>query len=340
MRSGAPPPLECEVAAVAVALRDSPRLRQALASTRRAAGGRDLATVCVINDPSAVGWGEEDGVRFVGAGMNLGWAAGVHAGLIGVRSDYVWAIQDDLTVGADALDRLAAALEADPGLGSVRPISVDEQGRVDEGTCGGSVDDAGRWSAPIPRRSIPASSAATLPVGGYLPSSGQLIRRRAWDAVGGFDPWFYPWGYIDIDFGRTLTRGGWRFAHVASAHMRHATRGSTTALFRWLCSARNQALFAAKWADEGAGPSAMPSIAPASAIIASAREGRARPREVDLDALRQIAGVAAADLGVAAMRWSSLSAMGRAARLAATDAPTRRATAAKFGRAARRAARR
>lgn len=288
----------CEVAAVVVTLRDTPRLRAALDSVRASTGGHDLQVVCVVNDPAAVGTWTDDGVRFVGAGINLGWAGGMHLGLLGIDSDAVWAVQDDLTVAPDALSRLRAALAADPTLGAVRPLPVDDAGRVRRFSLGGVVPPDGRAIVPLPARDVPAATLEPVPVGSYLPSSGQLIRRAAWDAVGGFDPWFFPWGFVDTDFGRSLTTTGWRFATVPAARMRHEGGASSSTLFRQACHDRNRELFAAKWADTP-GPGRLVS----AAIVDAARAGRATQRAMTAERLRDIAGVAGTDLALALGRW-------------------------------------
>lgn len=292
-----------DVTAVVVTLRDSPRLRAAIASVHAAAVSRRVEVVCVVNEPGAVGTWTEEGVRFVGAGMNLGWAAGMHAGLIDADGTYVWAIQDDLVVAPGSLDILCDHLESDDGLAAVRPLNVDGDGLVPRAGLGGTIDDrTGLWSDPIPASPTPAERLADARTGSFLPSSGQLVRRDVWDAVGGFDPWFYPWGFIDIDFARTLRASGWRFAHVPAARMRHGGTGSTTSLFRMMCHDRNRSLFVQKWTD-GTVPPHDPAALVSPAIVETVRAGRAAPRPLDLAALQSVAGQAAADLSVGMNRW-------------------------------------
>jgi hypothetical protein len=130
-----------------------------------------------------------------------------------------------------------------------------------------------------------------------------VIRRSAWDAVGGFDPWFDPWGYVDIDFGRTLTACGWSFATVAEARMMHEPGTSTNILFREFLIARNRELFALKWSDTDPSEDGTPSIVHPE-IARATRRGRGVPRHVGIDDLRWIAGRAAADALISLMPWS------------------------------------
>lgn len=57
-----------------------------------------------------------------------------------------------------------------------------------------------------------------------------LVRREAWDAVGGFDDdqWMYA---EDLDLGWRLRRAGWPTRYVPSAHVRHVVSASTTVAF-------------------------------------------------------------------------------------------------------------
>ena len=71
------PLLTCEVAAVIATMARSPGVARAIESVRAAAGGRDVGVVCVVNDPAMTGTWTDDGVTYLGTGLNLGAAAGV-----------------------------------------------------------------------------------------------------------------------------------------------------------------------------------------------------------------------------------------------------------------------
>jgi N-acetylglucosaminyl-diphospho-decaprenol L-rhamnosyltransferase len=295
------PPRECEVAAVVVTMHPE-SARAAIESVRAVAAGGDVAIVCVVNDPAATGTWTQDGVLHVGAGMNLGWAAGMHVGANAMSCRYLWAIQDDLVMGGSALEPLVEALEEDPGLGSVRPLRVDAQGVVQPRAQGWVVDDVGLPCGDVPARAMPAVQYSDPATGSFLLSSGQLIRREAWDAVGGFDPWFYPWGFVDVDFGRTLTETGWRFRSVPGATMTHPGGGSTTSALRMFSFARNRSLYLQKWADPPGDPlPVLPGIDPW--IVEQVRGGRARPRQDDLAGLQHLVGVSATDVTRSMARW-------------------------------------
>ena len=48
-----------------------------------------------------------------------------------------------------------------------------------------------------------------------------MIRRDAWEAVGGFDEGFRPVWFEDVDFLKRLRRAGYRVRYVPSAVARH-----------------------------------------------------------------------------------------------------------------------
>jgi N-acetylglucosaminyl-diphospho-decaprenol L-rhamnosyltransferase len=61
---------------------------------------------------------------------------------------------------------------------------------------------------------------------GWLSGSCLLIRRRAFDAVGGFDERYFMY-MEDVDLGDRLGRAGWRNVYVPGAEVLHAKGHST-----------------------------------------------------------------------------------------------------------------
>jgi len=289
--------ISCDVAAVVVTLKDSPRLHEAISSIKSSVTHVNVLVICVINDPSVSGTWQRDGVRYVGAGMNLGWAGGVHAGLIDVDSKYVWAIQDDMIVDPHALEVLIRSLESNQALASVRPLNVDARGVVAASQQGNLANGNGRFVTRLPLRPTLAQNLIPIKNEGYLASSGQLIRREVWDALGGFDPWYYPWGHIDVDFGQTLRTTGWQFQTVLEARMTHQGQASTTSNFRSLCMVRHDYLYDAKW-DPSVITHENAAIPVSAFIVQESRNGAAKPRSTDLESLRNVTAVAAADLAL------------------------------------------
>ena len=273
--------ITAEVVVVIPTLREQERLWRTIRSVKRSLQDTDHTIVVVVNDPSyPPEVRPREGVFFRGAGLNLGWAAGLHAGLLGTASDLVWAIQDDMTVQAPTFARLRGALRSDPRLGVVRPTPSHQR--------------PSKQSDVSATRVVPVDAQA----GEHLPSSGQLIRRVVWESVGGYEPLLWPWGYIDVDFTRSLTEAGWTCAHVTDAIMHHRAGGSTNWNLRAHALARNDELYRFKWDDALERPALV-----APAIIAEARRMRGRPRVVSLETLQQWVGLAATDAYASVMMW-------------------------------------
>jgi N-acetylglucosaminyl-diphospho-decaprenol L-rhamnosyltransferase len=61
---------------------------------------------------------------------------------------------------------------------------------------------------------------------GWLSGSCVLVRRAAFDAVGGFDDEYFMY-FEDVDLGYRLSRSGWRNRYAPSALVRHSGAHST-----------------------------------------------------------------------------------------------------------------
>ncbi len=103
-----------------------------------------------------------------------------------------------------------------------------------------------------------------------------LVRRKAWDAVGGFDPaqWLYA---EDLDLAWRLRRRGWTTRYVPGARVRHAVSAATGE--RW--SAEERAVrtqrSAYAWALERRGPVRARATALAHLAGPAARAALLRP---------------------------------------------------------------
>lgn len=127
----------------------------------------------------------------------------------------------------------------------------------------------GHWDARRARR-VPWAVGACL-----------LVRREAWDAVGGFDPAL--WLYVeDLDLGWRLRRAGWHTRHVPDAVIDHESAASTrqawgdaraerwqAETYAWLRRRRGSARARAAYALDVAG---------AAARVRLARDGWRRER--------------------------------------------------------------
>ena len=85
-----------------------------------------------------------------------------------------------------------------------------------------------------------------------LAATALLVRREAFDAVGGFDPTYFLYGE-DLDLCRRLRRAGWRLVALPVAWAGHANGASSASSWaREVDWWRGTLTFAARWWDDRA----------------------------------------------------------------------------------------
>ena len=202
--------------------------------------------VTVVDDGSAVPLA----VATVRLADNRGPAAARNAGLAATEAPIVAFVDSDVVVSRDTLWRLAAMLDADPALGAVAPRIHPAGTRLDMG----------------PRPAIVRPGARTS----YVPSTVLVVRRRAVEAVGGFDESLRVGE--DVDLVWRLVAAGWvvRYAaDLAAQHHEPATR-----LGR-LGRSRRYGTAAGPLARRHPDARLSPPVAPAVAVVLA---GLGRPR--------------------------------------------------------------
>ncbi len=161
---------------------------------------------------------EGSGARYVDAGRNLGFAAGVNLGLRALdQPGDVLLLNPDAVIDATGLDGLRDRLAADARLACVAPAQVDDDGRP------------ARVAWPFP------SPAGTwLEAGGlgrfrkrrdFLIGSILLIRAEALSDVGAFDERFFLYSE-ETDWQIRARRRGWKVALVDEVVARHSGAGT------------------------------------------------------------------------------------------------------------------
>jgi GT2 family glycosyltransferase len=164
------------------------------------------------------------------------FSAIVNRGVAATTAPYVVLLNNDTVVCTPGW--LEAMLEwcGRPGVGAVGARLVFGDGRVQHEGIGIGIGrvaanlDLG-WSA------VRACSAVT--------AACMMVRREAWDAVGGFDEGL-PVAFNDVDFCLRLWRSGWRVVMTPLAELQHdegSSRGS-------LASEDDYRRFSVRWGDE------------------------------------------------------------------------------------------
>lgn len=200
-----------------------------------------VGTVVVVDNDSRDGSGEalaaaDPEARWVPTGANLGFGAAANRGVATVATPYVLILNPDVEIEPGTVKALVDALERDPALAAVGP-------RVEEPD--GTVYASGR---PFPDLMVAAGHAFL----GYaaprnrftrayklldwdrssprdvdwLSGSCLLVRRSAFDAVGGFDEDFFM--YVeDVDLCWRWGRAGWRVRYEPAGRVVHTGAVST-----------------------------------------------------------------------------------------------------------------
>jgi GT2 family glycosyltransferase len=218
-----------------------PLLERCLESARDASDA-GLADVWVLDNASSDGSPELvrerfPWVRLIASEENLGFGAGVNEIAAQTRSSWIAPANADIRLTPGALERLLAEGERHPEAGAIAPRLILPGGSTQHsvypfptipftlayvvGATRASDRLARHWCIEQgfdPERGREVSWA----VGAFL-----LVRRRAWNQVGGFDSgqWMYA---EDLDLGWRLARHGWKARYVPEARVHHEESAATT----------------------------------------------------------------------------------------------------------------
>ena len=230
--------MSAEVAIAVVSWNTRELLARCLESVRPEVE-RGRATVHVVDNASGDGSAEMVRERFDWAELiaceeNLGFGRAVN--LAAERSESAWIApaNADVALTPGALDRLLAA--ADPSTAALAPRLVLPSGETQHSVyafpslgflflfnfaayrivpgLGDRLCLEGYWDPARPR-------TVDWAIGAFL-----LVRRDAWERVGGFDPeqWMYA---EDLDLGWRLARAGYRTRYVPEAVVEHESAAAT-----------------------------------------------------------------------------------------------------------------
>jgi N-acetylglucosaminyl-diphospho-decaprenol L-rhamnosyltransferase len=169
---------------------------------------------------------------------NLGFAAACNRGAMEAPGADVLFLNADAWLDGGGAETLAAALSRRPDLGAVGPRLAEPGGgrQFTWEPTPSLIGEGLRRSLlnPLERRAVahgPARAvAAVLGDAGFLTAACLLVRRAAFDEVGGFDERYFLY-FEDADLGVRLRRAGWRLdvePRARAWHLRGASRGPAT----------------------------------------------------------------------------------------------------------------
>ena len=178
------------------------------------------------------------GVRLLRTGGNVGYGHAANLGAAGFEGEWIVVANPDVTWSPRALAELLAAAERWPTAGCLGPAIRTADGQLYPSarvfpSLGRGIGHAllGWWWPANPwTRSYRAEAGAPVegPTG-WLSGSCMLLRREAFEAVGGFDPTYFMY-CEDMDLCRRLVEAGWSSVYVPSAVITHEG-GHTTRRF-------------------------------------------------------------------------------------------------------------
>lgn len=184
---------------------------------------------------------DDPAVRVISPGRNLGFAGGANRGVSEARGEALLMLNPDARPEPGALEALLAGLAAHPGAAGLAPRLEGPSGEPQWRWQLKPLPGPGRLvlealflpSAAGPRREPLAGATVGQPAAAAL-----LVRRSAWEAVGGMDERFFPAWFEDVDLARRLGEAGLPMRYWPAARFRHRLGASVPRLgfrsFLWL----------------------------------------------------------------------------------------------------------
>lgn len=210
----------------------------------------EVLLLCNGAQPDVVAFAQRQvrGARVFVSPVNLGFGGGNDRLAREARGELLLLLNDDASVEAGWLEPLVQTLDEHPDVAAVGSRILFPDGRVQE--AGSVLFDDGS-TAPVGRGLPPGSGAWTFRRQvDFTSANSLLLRRVAYDEVGGFDEGFYPAYYEDVDLALALQAKGWRWFYDGRSTIRHQESASTTTHFKHWLFARNIERIRTKWAPQ------------------------------------------------------------------------------------------
>ncbi|MPZ60774.1 MAG: glycosyltransferase [Propionibacteriales bacterium] len=135
--------------------------------------------------------------------------------------EWLWILHDDCQLESDTLHHLLASVQADPKLSIVGPKVREWPRRKRLLEVGLTVSGTARRVTGVDSGEYDQGQHDEVSTRLAVASVGMLVRREAWDRLGGFDPDLRLFGE-DVDFGWRAARAGLRTAVCSQAVVYHA----------------------------------------------------------------------------------------------------------------------
>jgi N-acetylglucosaminyl-diphospho-decaprenol L-rhamnosyltransferase len=202
-------------------------------------------------DPGTSAAGRRGEVTLLRPGRNLGYGAGANRGAHGASARWLLIANPDVSFAPGSLDELLDAVDRWPRAGALGPAIVNPGGVLypsarELPSLGRGIGHAllgwcwptNPWTASYRReKADPAEGEA-----GWLSGACQMVRREAFEQVGGFDEAYFMF-MEDVDLDRRLGLAGWRMVYVPAAVVEHLGGHSTRRRSRRMVIAHHRSLY-------------------------------------------------------------------------------------------------
>ena len=227
-----------EIAVVIVTYQSAADLSACVGSLAAAAGPHPLEAVVVDNASrdESVEIARDLGVKVIENHTNEGLSRAINRGVAATSAPWLLVANPDTRLAPGAVARLLETGAADERIGCVGPRLLNPDGsryptgRRFPSLLVGSVHAvvAPFWPTnPATRRYHMVEVDRHAPVEvDWVSGACMLIRRSAFEAVGGFDPAYFMY-FEEMDFCLRLARTGWRVIFDPLATVEHTVGGST-----------------------------------------------------------------------------------------------------------------
>ncbi len=155
--------------------------------------------------------------RLIETGANLGFAAGCHVGADATHAPLLLFLNPDCRPQQGCVERLRGASSEHPDWGAWQAAVMLEDGRIN--TSGGVIHYLGiGWAGDCERPAceLPAHDEEIA----FPSGAAMVLRREAWNALGGLDRNYFMYGE-DLDLGLRLWLAGQHVGLVPTARVIH-----------------------------------------------------------------------------------------------------------------------
>ena len=185
-------------------------------------------------------------VRVVHSAANLGFAGGCNRGAAESSGEFLVFVNDDVEVLPGWLEALVDTADRHPDAGAIGSLMLTPDGVLQE--VGSIVWRDGSTMGVGRGESVEVTPYTFLRRVDYCSACSLLIRRRQWEALGGFDGGYFPAYYEDVDLCFALAQAGFQTLVDPRSRAIHHESSSSTAPRKHFLSLRSRARFRRKWA--------------------------------------------------------------------------------------------